>query len=262
LKETAMAIELGVRSTKSARRSVLDREVAMTLAATEYDRVVTVFEECTPEQWEMPTVCPGWDVRAMAGHMLGMAQMVATVPELVRQQATSQRSAKKEGGLSIDSLTELQVAKNANLSTDALAENMQVVGPRAARSRRRVPGLIRNRRIPEWQDVGGQLESWTFGFLFDTILTRDPFMHRLDISSATGIPVHATADHEGVLVDDIVREWAGRHGQEFRLELSGPAGGAWGTGGGEPTTMDAFEFCRILAGRKPATGLFAEQVPF
>ena len=54
-----MTTELGATPTKNARRSALDRDVAMTLAATEYDRVVTVFEECTPEQWEMPTVCPG-----------------------------------------------------------------------------------------------------------------------------------------------------------------------------------------------------------
>ncbi len=257
-----MAIELGAGSTKHARRSALDRDVAMTLAATEYDRVVTVFEECTTQQWAMTTVCPGWDVRAMAGHMLGMAQMVATVPELLRQQATSQRSAKKNGRSSIDSLTALQVAKNANLSAGDLVENMRKVGPRAVRSRRRAPALIRNRRMPEAQDVGGQSESWTFGFLFDTILTRDPFMHRLDISSATGVPVHATAEHEGVLVDDIVREWADRHGQEFSLELSGPAGGTWGTGNAELITMDAFDFCRILAARKPATGLLEEQVPF
>ena len=257
-----MSIELGVRSAKNARRSILDRDVAMTLAATEYDRVVTVFEECTTEQWEMPTVCPGWDVRAMAGHMLGMAQMIATVPELVRQQATSLRSAKKTGGFSIDSLTALQVAKNANLSAGALVENMRMVGPRAVRSRRRAPALIRNRRMPEAQYVGGQPEWWTFGFLFDVILTRDPFMHRLDISDVTGTPVHATADHEGVLVDDIVREWAARHGQDFRLELLGPAGGSWGTGDAELITMDAFEFCRILAGRKPATDLLEEQVPF
>jgi uncharacterized protein (TIGR03083 family) len=257
-----MAIELGVRSTKDARRSALDRDVAMTLAATEYDRVVTVFEECTLKQWEMPTACPGWDVRAMAGHMLGMAQMVATVPELVRQQAASQRSAKKNGGPSIDALTALQVAKNASLTTRALVENMRMVGPRAVQGRRRAPALIRNRRIPEAQVVGGQPESWTFGYLFDTILTRDPFMHRLDISEVTGIPMRASANHEGVLVDDIVREWAGRHGRDFRLELSGPAGGTWGTGEAELITMDAFEFCRILAGRKPATGLLEEQVPF
>jgi uncharacterized protein (TIGR03083 family) len=256
-----MAIDQGVRSTK-ARRSALDREVAMTLAATEYERVVTMFESCTPQQWATPTDCPGWDVRAMAGHILGMAQMIATVPELVRQQMTSQRSAKKTGELTIDSLTALQVAKNANLDTSALVENMRMSGPRALRGRRRVPALIRNLPMPEAQTVGGQTESWTFGFLFDTILTRDPFMHRIDISKVTGIPMHATPNHEGVLVDDIVREWAARHGQDFKLELTGPAGGIWGTGECEPMTMDAFEFCRVLAGRKPATGLLAEQVPF
>ena len=74
--------------------------------------------------------------------------------------------------------------------------------------------------------------------------------------------MHATANHEGVLVDDIVRERASRHGQTFTLDLTGPAGGNWSNGEGEAITMDAFEFCRILAGRKPATGLLAQQVPF
>jgi uncharacterized protein (TIGR03083 family) len=257
-----MAIDLGVASSKNARKPALDRGVAMTLAATEYDRVVSTFEACTTAQWAMPTDCPGWDVRAMAGHMLGMAQMVATVPELVRQQVTSQRSAKGNGSLSIDSLTALQVAKNANLTSGALVENMRTISPRAVQGRRRVPALIRKARMPETQDVGGRVESWTFGYLFDIILTRDPFMHRIDISQATGIPMRATANHEGVLVDDIVREWASRHGRKFSLDLSGPAGGNWGSGEGEAITMDAFEFCRILAGRKPATGLLAEQVPF
>ena len=83
----------------------------MTLAATEYDRVVDTFESCTTQQWAMATDCPEWDVRVMAGHMLGMAQMIATVPELVRQQVTSQRSAKRNGSVSIDSLTALQVTR-------------------------------------------------------------------------------------------------------------------------------------------------------
>ena len=185
-----MSIELGVRSAKNARRSILDRDVAMTLAATEYDRVVTVFEECTTEQWEMPTVCTGWDVRAMAGHMLGMAQMVATVPELVRQQATSLRSAKKNGGSSIDALTALQVAENANLSVSALMENMRIVSPRAVRGRRRAPALILNRRIPEAQDVGRHPEWWTLGFLLDTILPRDPCTAHLATRHCPGGPRH------------------------------------------------------------------------
>ena len=59
-------------------------------------------------------------------------------------------------------------------------------------------------------------------------------------------------------MDDIVREWAGRQGQDFRLELVGPAGGTWGAGDSKPMTIDALEFGRILAGRRPATGMLAK----
>ena len=63
----------------------------MRLAATEYERVAALLDQLEPAQWAAPTDCPGWDVRAMAGHMLGMAQMAATVPEMARQQLASQR---------------------------------------------------------------------------------------------------------------------------------------------------------------------------
>ncbi len=105
-------------------------------------------------------------------------------------------------------------------------------------------------------------ERWTIGFLVDVILTRDPFMHRVDISRATGVPIQVTPDHQGVLLDDVVREWGSRHAQPYRLELTGPADGTWKSGaGGEPISMDAVEFCRSLSGRASA-GLLATRVPF
>jgi hypothetical protein len=51
--------------------------------------------------------------------------------------------------------------------------------------------------MPGAMTVGDAQEHWTFGFLFDIILTRDPFMHRLDISRATGIPAQAAPAHQG-----------------------------------------------------------------
>ena len=42
-------------------------------------------------------------------------------------------------------------------------------------------------------------------------------MHRVDISLATDRPRHLTHDHDGVLVDDVVTEWASRHGQPYSL---------------------------------------------
>ena len=257
-----MGTDRPARRTTAPRAAALDRGTAMSLAATEYERVATLFESLTPEQWRLPTDCPGWDVRAMAGHMLGMTQMVTTVPAMIRQQVSAGRAAKKTGKPSIDCLTGLQVQQNAALSTTELAQQMRAISPRAVRGRRRMSGVLGKRTLPELQDVGDQQEYWTFGYLFDVILTRDPFMHRIDISRAIGVPLPATADHEGVIVDDVAREWTARHGLWLRLELSGPAGGHWGDPDGEPLTMDALEFCRTVSGREAATGPLAEQVPF
>jgi uncharacterized protein (TIGR03083 family) len=251
------------RTDTTPRSSALDRSVAMRLAATEYDRVVALLATLTPEQWSAPTDCPGWDVRAMAGHVLGMTQMAASLLEMVRQQRAAAKRQKSDGGLSIDALTAVQVDKNAGLSTAELVEAMRLTGPKAARARRRTPALVRNRTLPEPQDVAGEKELWAIGFLMDTILTRDPFMHRIDICRATGVPLGASADHEGHIVEDVVREWAARHGAPYLLELTGPAGGRWEEkGSGEQITMDALEFCRAVGGRAPHSGLLSVQVPF
>jgi hypothetical protein len=100
------------------------------------------------------------------------------------------------------------------------------------------------------------------GYLLDVILTRDPFMHRVDITRATGAPMQVEPAHEGVIVQHIVMEWAERHGSPYDLVLSGPAGGHWRRGQAESVAVDALEFCRMLSGRSPATGLLGEQVPF
>ena len=140
---------------------------------------------------------------------------------------------------------------------------MRRVGPKAAKGRRRVPAFLRARTMPERQVVDGVEEAWTIGFITDVILTRDPWMHRIDLARATGRELVLTADHDGVIVDDVVREWADRHGQAYRLTLTGPAGGSWSAGqDGEVIEMDAVEFCRVISGREEGVGLLATQVPF
>ena len=257
-----MTTDLGVSRTSRIRQPALARDVAMRLAATEYERVVTVLEQLSPEQWAAPTDCVGWDVRAMAGHLLGMAQMAASQLELAKQQFAAWKRLKQDGGLQIDALTAVQVDKLAGLTRGEVVEQMRRIAPRSARGRRRTPAIVRDRMLPQKQVMDGKEESWSIGYLIDVILTRDPFMHRIDIAQATGVSVPASTEHEGVIVDDVLREWADRHGQAYSLDLTGPAGGQWSRGDAETITMDAFEFCRILSGRVPATGLLAAQVPF
>lgn len=125
------------------------------------------------------------------------------------------------------------------------------------------PFFIRRRELPVPQPLNGRDELWSLGYLLDTILTRDPWMHRSDLAVATGKPMTLTADHDGVIVADVVAEWASRHGKPFELELTGPAGGTWSDGrGGEQISMDAVEFCRTVSGRGSGVGLLATEVPF
>jgi hypothetical protein len=95
--------------------------------------------------------------------------------------------------------------------------------------------------------------SLTLGDLFTVILTRDVFLHRIDIARSTGRDTAVDADREGRLIADVVAEWAARHGEPFRLTLAGPAGGRYASGSGGPDLeLDGIELCWILSGRGPA----------
>jgi len=113
------------------------------------------------------------------------------------------------------------------------------------------------------QNVNGAMETWTVGYLVDIILTRDGWMHRVDICRATGRDMVLTPDHDRFLIDDVVNEWAGRHDSPYTLTLTGVAGGTWSRGdGGLTYELDAVEFCRIVSGRAEGDGLLATEVPF
>jgi uncharacterized protein (TIGR03083 family) len=246
-------------STPLAAIPRIDHHEAMTLAETEFARMVDLLRQLDQSEWQRRTVCELWDVRAMVAHVLGMAEAQASL----RQFAHDFRAATaRDGGAMIDALTATQVRERADLSPAALVQQLARVAPRAVRARRRVPALVRW-AVRMRQDPPFDQERWRFGYLVDTIFTRDPWMHRLDICRATGREMTLTAEHDVRLVADVVAEWAGRHGQPFTLILTGPAGGQWQSGsGGEHVELDALEFCWTLSGRAPATGLLATRVPF
>ncbi len=250
-------------SQQTPRRPGLERRTAMRLAAEEYERFATSLAELDADDWTAPTDCPDWDVRALASHVLGMAEMVAGVLEGARQQRIAGRDAAAHDIDLVDALTALQVRERSDWTPDRLVEGMRAVGPRATRGRRLASLLVGGRPLPDPQTVNERPERWTLGFLAGVILTRDTWMHRVDVSRATGRALVLTPEHDGVLVADVVQEWAERHGQPYRLTLTGPAGGSWSQGSGGPAVeLDAVEFCRTLSGRQAGEGLLATQVPF
>jgi uncharacterized protein (TIGR03083 family) len=242
---------------------------------------VETLRSLSPDDWRTPTCNAGWDVRALAAHMLGMTAMAASL----REQMWQMRTAKRRGGEFIDALTALQVEKYDGWAPERIVDEYERLAPRAVRGRTRTPGLVRRRRMPGDQPVNPphEYEPWSLGYLLDVILTRDPWMHRTDIAAATHRDMMLTADHDGVLVGDVARDWAQRHGQACVLVLTGPAGGRYtfDTGGAAssagtvraaetdpaapdtPTDeLDAVEFCRILSGRGVGHGLLTTRVPF
>ena len=242
-------------------KSALDRTVAMELAATEYQRCTDLLQALTESEWATPTECPGWDVRQMAAHMLGMVELAASIRESRRQT----KLATVDGAFDLDALTDVQVRERADWSGPRIAERYARRWPAAVTGRRRTPWFIRRRPIPPLP-VNGAPEVWTLGYLVDVILTRDPWTHRMDICRAVSREPVLTREHDGAIVADVVGEWSARHGKDYTLRLTGPAGGTWQVGVDGPLIeLDAVEFCRVVSGRAGVVSLqdlMGTEVPF
>jgi uncharacterized protein (TIGR03083 family) len=236
----------------------LSRSDAMKLAADELDRFLDVLRSLAPADWQRPTECEPWDVRAMATHVLGATESHSSIRETIHQ-ARAYRKA--NSGPMIDAMTALQIRDRADLSPDDIVARFERAAPRSVRSRRRMPAPLRRMRMKV--DPPFASERWRLGYLMDVIYNRDCWTHRVDISRAIGRDPVLTQEHDGRIVADVVSEWARRHGRPFTLTLAGPAGGSYVAGdGGEHMELDAVEFCRILSGRAQGTGLLTTEVPF
>jgi uncharacterized protein (TIGR03083 family) len=238
----------------------LSHDEAMTLAETEWDRLLAVIDSLQPEDWSRRTDCTDWDVRSMLGHILGALEMQSDPAERLRQVTAAAAVAAQSGGLRLDAMTALQVREHAALTPDDLGRALHEAAPRGLAARR---GTTQQQRDAPFDPALPGESGWTFGYLFDVIHTRDPWIHRVDISRAVGREMEVDADHDGRIVADVVADWARRHGQPFTLTLTGPAGGVFtAASGGDQLELDAVEFCRVLSGRAPGSGLLATRLTF
>jgi uncharacterized protein (TIGR03083 family) len=235
----------------------ITRTNATSIAEVEDGRFLDLLRLLTADEWAAPTCCDGWDVRAMVLHVLGAAES-ASKRELVHQFRVGSKLAKQLGRVQIDGVNELQIRERSHLSIADLLDRLAAAQPRFRKARRSLPAPMRAIAIPA--PPYGKVK---LGTLMDRTYTRDVWMHRIDISRATGRAVELTPEHDGVIVDDVVREWASIHGQPVELVLTGPAGGQWSFGdGGESIELDAVDFCLIMSGRATGDGLLATGVLF
>lgn len=234
----------------------------MTLARDAYQRVADAFGDVAPQDWERPTPCEGWTVRDMGGHLVGAMRSAATLRETLSQQRAVATRVKRTGEQDVDALTAIQIERAADLAPEQVVHELTALVDAAVRGRRRIPALVRRAvRIPV--KMGDIDEKWDLDHFLGAILTRDAWLHRVDLADALGTtPTLDDADRR--IVGDVAVEWARRHGQPVELTLTGPAGGRLSAGtGGDELTLDAVEFCRILSGRATHDHpLLAQAVPF
>lgn len=234
----------------------------MTLARDAYQRLADAFAALDDADWARPTPCEGWTVRDLGGHLVGAMRAAATLRETVSQQRAVRRRVKRTGEQDVDALTAIQIERAADLGTDELVAELQHLVDPAVRGRGRLPRPLRRAvKIPV--EMGDIAEKWTLDYFLGCILTRDAWLHRIDLADALGTEPELD-EHDRRIVGDVVDEWLRRHGQPVQLTLTGPAGGRRSTGTGGPAlTLDAVEFCRVVSGRHAHEHpLLAQQVPF
>jgi uncharacterized protein (TIGR03083 family) len=237
---------------------------AMQLTALENARLLAQLRGLADAQWQAATDCPRWTVRDVVVHLVASAQAQANPIEFIRQVIAGRPLTAQIGGEHwVDGLNEAQLRARADWPATILPDSWERYSAAALKARRRMPAPVRALPVlPIGTGLGVHIGWQPIGYLFDMGFTRDVWMHRIDIARAAGIPPELTPEHDGRIVADIVAEWSRRHGQPYTLSLTGPAGGEFQGGvGGEPETVDAVEFARILSGRAEGPGILRHKLP-
>jgi uncharacterized protein (TIGR03083 family) len=233
---------------------------AMALAEVEYERFGELLCQLAPGDWSKPTVCTEWDVRQLVAHNVGAIEAQASLREQAHQMRVGMRIAKEKNyDHWIHGVTELQVGERSSTTPAELVARWRSTAPKALKARRRFPPFLRPLKV----DFGPVLGKRPMGsYLIDVVMTRDVWMHRIDLCRAVGVEPVLTAEHDGRLVQDMVADWQHVHGHSFVLELEGPAGGLYVSGDGrERLAMDAMEWIWTLSGRGTGSGLLEKELP-
>lgn len=230
------------------------------LADQEYRRFLELMHSLTGEDWLQPTDCTEWNVHQILAHQVGHGEAWASFPQMVHQLRLGGPIARRKGRQLVDGQNEVQVRERQHFSPTELIGQLEAVRPRA------VKGRTRRRWMRPFKFNTPGIGPTSFGKLYDVILTRDTWIHRVDVTRATGKAMHLTTAHDGRIIQDLVADWARLHRQPFTLDLTGPAGGRFRNGAeseaGPHFDLDAVEFARILSGRARGEGLLAQPVLF
>ncbi|HEX6873136.1 MAG TPA: maleylpyruvate isomerase family mycothiol-dependent enzyme [Micromonosporaceae bacterium] len=231
----------------------VDRDQAAAVGAAESRAMLDLLRQLGGAHWSLRTDCPEWDVRTMVAHLVAQCEDSIRFRTMLRREISGRRRYRDRPA--VDAHMAAQLDDHRDARGPALVERFAELWPAAVEGRRTKPALLR--RITFDAGIPG-LPRFSFGYLFDVVLNRDLWMHRIDLTRATGLPF-VIGEHDRQIVAQVIRDLAlGWAGPPVALELTGPAGGAWLIGSGDPVASvraDAVTYARALAGRDPEVDL-------
>lgn len=233
--------------TAASRLPQTDRDLAAQIGQAEGQAAVALLRRLGSADWQKPTDCSEWDVRALVSHLVGQCEDGLHLRTSLRRELAGRR--RYPGKAGVDAHMAVQIDDHRAEPGPELAGRFAQLWPAAVRARRRRPAAMR--RITLASGLPG-MPRFSVGHLLDVIYNRDLWMHRLDLARATGQPFQ-TGDHDRHIVAQVVRDLAlAWPTAPVALELTGPAGGFWLIGPGEPAAViraQATAWMRALAGR-------------
>ena len=230
----------------------LTHEQSRTLAHTELHRFVDLLMMLDEDDWDKPTACALWSVRDIAAHQASHVALGSGVRGFFSQLNPALLLPYIRRGMSgLDALNQAQVDNRKRLPIADVIAELRDGTPKSIESRQRANLLTRIVHMPIVP-----LKFVSLDTLLHVILVRDMWMHRHDIAAATGKPFVQTAEHDGPIVEQAVRDAARYAGRKLpdtaiTLTLRGASGGTWQFGNGRLVhlTMDATDFMRRTSER-------------
>jgi len=227
----------------------LTRRRAADVAAAELRAFGDLLASLGDADWALTTDCDEWTVRDVAAHVCGQYEELARPTTLLRRLRTGRR--RYPDRIALDAHNQVQIDDLGRLPPAALVAHLARYGPVAIRRIRLMPGVLRRisteRFYPE-----PPLAEPNLGYFVDVIVARDTWMHRIELSRATGRAFEVD-DHDYEIVGQVVRDLdRGWRRPPLRLELTGPAGSTWQIGGSAPVesvTADTLAMMLHLSGR-------------
>ncbi|MFD4031511.1 maleylpyruvate isomerase family mycothiol-dependent enzyme [Streptomyces sp. NPDC058637] len=215
--------------------------------------VLTLCRELSDEDWRRPTVCDGWTVRNMLAHTVGQYEELPRPWVALRRVRRAGRNHPRLGPL--DGHNESQIEDRSAVPGPELIGALAHFAPQGLRALRRMPAAARRKvRLSLLYPEAKALPDNSMDYLNSVLVARDTWMHRVDISDATGAELVLDA-HDREIVDQVVLDlslaWTA---PAVEIDLDGPAGGNHLLGIGTPAATlraDAVVFARHASGRPP-----------